>query len=350
MTAGKVHEERSLDANGVLVVCETRGGQVVPASAALVAHYRNCDPLSRTTDAVSAMVFGPADNPGSILGQFGAGTVYSCPSDPNSCLPESVAQAVAVLVRGINVPVVAFAGSSWAADLAPRVAVELHAPLVSNCTGIQRGSTAGMSVVQSIQGGRLYQHALLSNRRFAVICWDPEALSRYRPEPDRSAELVQVHPISAPKSDRVKLLRVIEEDPEAVSLGEAETVIAFGRGMDPEDLPQLDELKSLLRGAMAGTRPMVDSGLLPFERQIGQTGTTVSPRLLVAWGISGANEFTIGMEEAQTIVAINKDPQARIFRFSDLGLVGNGKDVLAQLLRLLAQDDQDASHVKEKRS
>ncbi len=348
--AENMPEATSPEAKGVLVVCETQAGQVTPASVALVAHSRNYPLFPHAADGVKALIFGPENNAASVLGQFGASVVYRCPSDPSSSLPECVAETVAGLARQVNVAVVAFAGSGWAADLSPRVAVELDSPLVSNCTDAQWDPTAGIRAVQSIQGGRLHQHVFLSGLGVSVLCWDPEALSRFRPEPDRSAQLVQIDPLSAPKSDRVKLLRVIQEDPEAVTLGEAETVIAFGRGMAPEDLPQLHELRNIFRGVMAGTRPVVDSGLLPFERQIGQTGTTVSPRLLFAWGISGANEFTTGIEEAQTIVAINKDPQARIFRFSDLGLVGYGRDVLVQLLRLLEQDKHDAQEFERQGS
>ncbi|MGB6064602.1 MAG: electron transfer flavoprotein subunit alpha/FixB family protein [Desulfomonilaceae bacterium] len=342
--------ETSPKSKGVLVVCETQAGLVTPASLALVAHSRNYPLFPSTTDRVMALIFGPTDDPASILGQFGANVVYCCPSDPNSSLPEYVAKTVAGLAGQVDVPVVVFAGSAWAADLAPRVALELDSPLVSNCTGAQWDPAAGIRAVQSIQGGRLHQHVFMSGRSFSVLCWDSEALSRYRPEADRSARLVQIDPVSAPKSDRVKLLRVIQEDLEAATLGEAETVVAFGRGMAPEDLPQLHELRKIFRGVIAGTRPVVDSGLLPFERQIGQTGTPVAPRLLLAWGISGANEFTTGIEEAQTIVAINKDPQARIFRFSDLGLVGNGKDILTQLLRLLEQDEHGTREFKGKGS
>jgi electron transfer flavoprotein alpha subunit len=127
-----------------------------------------------------------------------------------------------------------------------------------------------------------------------------------------------------------------------MSLEEADRIVAFGRGMHPEDLPLLQELADSLRASMGGTRPVIDAGLLPFERQIGQTGVSVSPKLLMAWGISGANEFTVGVEEAETILSINTDPQARMFMLSDLGLVGDGKTILRALLELLKRKNADA--------
>ena len=86
---------------------------------------------------------------------------------------------------------------------------------------------------------------------------------------------------------------------------------------------------------MGGTRPVIDWQTLPFERQIGQTGKTVSPRLMITCGISGANEFTAGMEEARRVIAVDLDPHARIFRFADLGVVGDVHEILPRLIERL---------------
>ena len=88
---------------------------------------------------------------------------------------------------------------------------------------------------------------------------------------------------------------------------------------------------------MAGTRPVIDWQILPYDRQIGQTGKTVTPRLLVACGISGANEYTVGMEKSQLVIAINTDPKARIFRFADLGVVGDVHEILPLLITRLRE-------------
>ena len=97
------------------------------------------------------------------------------------------------------------------------------------------------------------------------------------------------------------------------------------------------ELADLLGAAVGATRPVIDAGLLPFERQIGQTGVSVSPRLLITGGVSGANEFTVGLAGTQIIIALNSDPQARIFQLADLGLVGDGHRILEAVIELLAR-------------
>jgi electron transfer flavoprotein alpha subunit len=93
----------------------------------------------------------------------------------------------------------------------------------------------------------------------------------------------------------------------------------------------------MLEGTIGGTRPVIDWGTLPYERQIGQTGKTVSPALLFSCGISGANEHTAGIEKAKQVIAINKDPRARIFRFADLGIIGDLHEILPHLIERLKE-------------
>ena len=97
----------------------------------------------------------------------------------------------------------------------------------------------------------------------------------------------------------------------------------------------IHELAGTLGGSVGGTRPVIDWQTLPFERQIGQTGKTVSPRLIITCGISGANEFTAGMEDAQLVITVDKDRRARIFRFADLGVVGDVREILPLLIERL---------------
>jgi electron transfer flavoprotein alpha subunit len=123
-----------------------------------------------------------------------------------------------------------------------------------------------------------------------------------------------------------------------VDLEEADVVVSGGRGVGKgEGFDALRTLAQLLGGAIGGTRPVIDWQILPYECQIGQTGKTVSPRLLFTCGISGANEFTAGMEKSRRVIAVNKDPNARIFRFADLGLIGDVHEILPVLIARLKE-------------
>ena len=108
----------------------------------------------------------------------------------------------------------------------------------------------------------------------------------------------------------------------------------MGKGPDFEII---HELARIVGGSVGGTRPVIDWQTLPYERQIGQTGKTVAPRLIINCGISGANEYTAGMETSRTVVAINTDPRARIFRFSDLGIIGDVHTLLPLLIERIKE-------------
>src|SRR5207244_7229102 len=122
------------------------------------------------------------------------------------------------------------------------------------------------------------------------------------------------------------------EESEGPSIEDADVIVAGGRGLgSPENFALVEELAKALGGAVAATRPVVDAGWYPYAAQIGQTGKTVAPKLYLAAGISGAIQHKVGMQSSENIVAINKDANAPIFEFSDLGIVGDLNKILPKL-------------------
>jgi electron transfer flavoprotein alpha subunit len=132
---------------------------------------------------------------------------------------------------------------------------------------------------------------------------------------------------------KTRTVQVIEAAPEELDLTEADIIVAGGRGVGKgEAFDIIHALARAIGGSVGGTRPIIDWGDLPYERQIGQTGKYVSPRLIINCGISGANEYTAGMEKSQQVIAIDRNPRARMFRFADLGVIGDLHEILPELI------------------
>jgi electron transfer flavoprotein alpha subunit len=139
-------------------------------------------------------------------------------------------------------------------------------------------------------------------------------------------------------STAATMIEQAHEESEGPSIEDAEVVVAGGRGLgSPDKFTLVEELAKELGGAVGATRAVVDAGWYPYAHQIGQTGKTVSPKLYVACGISGAIQHKVGMQSSGVIVAINKDPNAPIFDFCDLGVVGDLHEIVPKLTELVRQ-------------
>ena len=226
-----------------------------------------------------------------------------------------------------------FANSVLAADVAAGLAARLDAGLNWDLTDIE------------LRDGELVgKRPALQDSIYADVGWtSTPRLALFRagsfdatPTGGGEPEIADVSPSYAAHSASVKLVGQDEEESGGPSIEDADVIVAAGRGLGgPERFELVEQLADALGGAVAATRAVVDAGWYPYSAQIGQTGKTVSPKLYVALGISGAIQHKVGMQSSGTIVAINKDPNAPIFEFSDLGVVGDVHEIVPKLTELV---------------
>jgi electron transfer flavoprotein alpha subunit len=231
------------------------------------------------------------------------------------------------------------AHSAETSDLAPRLAAALEAGLVTRAMDLNMDDHGHVTAVQPVSNGYLFQELEFESPPPYLVTFLPNVLSSEGVAP-KKAEIVIVKPEEGFGALKTEVKTLVEPHPERLELEEADIIVSAGRGVGRGEAFQIiHDLAKVIGGSVSGTRPVIDWQTLPYDRQIGQTGKTVTPRLLVACGISGANEYTVGMEKSQLVIAINIDAKARIFRFADLGVVGDVHEVLPLLIKRLREGE-----------
>jgi electron transfer flavoprotein alpha subunit len=269
----------------------------------------------------------------SEAGRFGAAKVWIA-DDPalEAPLPQPRVDVLEAVVTEGAYDTVLFAASVLAADVAAGLAARLEAGLNWDLVDLAE------------EDGRLIgKRPALGDSVYVDVGWKGEPrLALVRSGTFEAAatggepEVAEVSVELADFSTRARMLEQAHEEQAGPSIEDAEIIVAGGRGLGgPENFTLVEELAKALGGAVAATRAVVDAGWYPYSTQVGQTGKSVSPKLYVACGVSGAIQHKVGMQSSNVIVAINKDANAPIFEFSDLGVVGDLHQVVPKLAELL---------------
>jgi electron transfer flavoprotein alpha subunit len=314
----------------VLVYAETRGGDLRKVALETVTAARKLVDASGGGE-VHALVAGP---PGvaakaAQLGEYGADIVLVAEhAGFVTYAREAVAATLAARAKqGYRAVLLGF--TAQGRDLGPRVAAKLDAPIVSDAIDV---SIAGDTIDAKHPGYANKVIATLSvSGPLAVVSLRPNA---FTPQANaRPGRVENVSPAADPAAERVVVKQVVEGAKGRPDLGEAPIIVSGGRGLKgPENFKLVEELADAFGNAAVGaTRAVTDDGWRPHSDQIGQTGRQVSPQLYIAVGISGAIQHLAGMRTSKTIVAINKDKEAPIFKVADYGIVGDVLEVVPAL-------------------
>ncbi|HEY6463503.1 MAG TPA: electron transfer flavoprotein subunit alpha/FixB family protein, partial [Polyangiaceae bacterium] len=224
-----------------------------------------------------------------------------------------------------------FANSVLAADVAAGLAARLDAGLNWDLVDVTADFVGKRP---ALQDSVLVDVGWKSSPRLALFrsgSFDPQETGGSAESRDVAVELEDF-------STQTTMVEQAHAEASGPSIEDADVIVAGGRGLGaPENFTLAEELARALGGAVGATRAVVDAGWYPYSAQIGQTGKTVSPKLYVALGISGAIQHKVGMQSSNVIVAINKDPNAPIFEFSDLGVIGDVHEIVPKLTELVKQ-------------
>lgn len=304
---------------GVVVFTEIKDGKLKKASREALSIGRK---LAEAAGG-DLVAFASDASVAEEAGRYGAKKLYVTAGDYAT---EPYTAALAQVVSDVQPSVVLFAGTSNGRDVAPRLAARLNAGVASDVDRLEW------------TGGKLRaRRPVYSGKAFATVdVTSTPALATTRPNAfpleESGGGAAEVVNVSASADNRVKLVETKVTEAGEMSIAEADIIVSGGRGLkEAQHFSHIRDLAHAIGGAVGASRATVDAGWIDHQHQVGQTGRVVSPNLYIAAGVSGAIQHLAGMSSSKHIVAVNKDPEAPIFRIADLGVVGDLFTILPAL-------------------
>jgi electron transfer flavoprotein alpha subunit len=319
----------------VYVVVEQSGEKVDDTSLeALSCGHQLADKLG---GKVRAVFIGNNRELARALGDYGADKVYMLDSP---LLQEYCAQlyveALSKCIEENNPAIVLFGATLMSRELAPRLAARLKTGLISECINLALNKEGLLQGTKLTHGGKLSSTIVCPAATTKMATIKPGIMTISRSGNSRQSDIIMVTAELNQRIARVVMKEVVRAAPENIGLDEADIIVSGGKGVGTqENFRLLERLARRLGGVVGGSLGAVDEGWLPRKRLVGQTGTTVTPKLYIACGISGSVYHVLGMKDSDFVIAINKDPAAPIFKVADMSIIGDVVEVISAILRRL---------------
>ncbi len=278
-----------------------------------------------------------------ILGNYGVSRIYFFKDPLLKYFPtEAYAAALLPRIRAEKPWLFIMGDTAAGRELAPRLAAFLNAGIVTGCVKIDLADPEKPVFYRPVYASQLYQEVVLQVDQTMLVTMDPSVLDAKPGAAAINTETLIIEPELSAELVKARHLEYLPADFRKVDVTDAQTIVAAGMGaIEPDLFPLVEELAALLEGAIGTTRPVVDTGRIPRERLIGQTGKVVGPDFYLALGVSGASHHVGGIQESGRIVAINRDPQAPIFQSADAGAVADLRAVLPLLITRIKKAKAD---------
>ena len=326
--------------NGVAVFAEQRGGKVHPVSLELVGKARELAAV--TGHPVLAVLIGSGvkDAADELL-SYGVDRVYVY--DHPACrdfVLSPYATCFTDFIEKAKPSSILVGATLLGRSLAPKVAARVRAGLTADCTMLEMKENTDLVQIRPAFGGNIMAQILTPNTR-PQFCTVRYKIFSAPEKCDPHGEIIPMPVTEAMCQSRTEVLQVVKK-PEEIDISDAEVIVAVGRGLrSKDDIALAAQLAEKLGAQLACTRPLVEAGWFDPRRQIGLSGRTVKPRLIITLGVSGSVQFAAGMRGSDLIVAVNSDKNASIFNIAHYGFVGDLYEVVPKLLQLI----EEGSHV-----
>lgn len=323
--------------HGVWVFAEQRGGKLMPVVIELLGEGRKLAQQIGTELCAVLLGENVADLARECIG-YGADKVYVADApELKDYTTDAYTKVIYEAIQQYKPEIVLCGATHIGRDLGPCLSVKCETGLTADCTKLEI-DPVDHKIMQTRPafGGNLMATIVCPEHRPQMSTVRPGVMEKAAFDPERTGEIVTLQPVFADGDLRVKVLEIVKNLENAVSLTDAKVIVAGGMGLGTkEGFDLLAKLADRLGGVVAASRACVDAGWAPHSWQVGQTGTTVKPAIYIACGISGAIQHVAGMKDSGYIVAINKNPSAAIFELADYGIVGDLYDVIPAILDAL---------------
>lgn len=318
----------------IWVYAEQRGGELMPVVIELLGEGRKLAKVRGVK--LNAILLGEGINHlTKELIAYGADTVYVADNTLlKNYTTDGYTKVIVDAINEIKPEIVLVGATHIGRDLAPRIASRLNTGLTADCTKLEIDEEDGkIKQTRPAFGGNIMATIICPDSRPQMSTVRPGVMDKAKRDDSRTGEVRNLE-ISLSESDiRTKVIEIVKSEIEKVSLTDAEIIVSGGKGLStPDGFELIEKFAKKIGGVVGSSRAAVDAGWIDRSHQVGQTGVTVKPRLYIACGISGAIQHLAGMKESDTIVAINKDPDAPIFSVADYGIVGDLYKVIPEIM------------------
>jgi electron transfer flavoprotein alpha subunit len=303
----------------IFVLTEHRQGQIRDITFEMLTKGKEL--AEKTNTELTAVLFGKnVKEHAKVLSEYAKKVLLIEDSKLENFNSEAYQKVLYNLIKERNPLLTLIGHTSCGVDLAPRLAASLDIPLATDCIDL-KFENEELAVTRQMYGGKVNVDAVLQKAESYIVTVR-QATFPAEKGASMNGEIIE---IPSPLSEEITEKRFIEyvlPPPGGVDITAADVLIGVGRGIkDESEIPSVEELAKTLGGALACSRPIVDKGWLPNDRQVGSSGKTVKPKLYIALGISGAFQHVLGMKNSDLIIAVNKDSNAPIFGVADYGVV-----------------------------